>query len=116
MDASRRQAGDHGLKPGECDVNGSREPRVRLVRMEHVIGESFPLGLEPVVPPPTWTRSSSSPQTYRKTPPPRKLLHRSVSPRVTVKFSVLLPTRNRLDLLKQAIETVRRQDYADWEI
>src|SRR3990172_6200173 len=33
-----------------------------------------------------------------------------------MKFSVLLPTRNRLELLQQAIETVRRQDYEDWEI
>lgn len=33
-----------------------------------------------------------------------------------VKFSVLLPTRNRLDLLSRAIETVIRQDYDDWEI
>lgn len=34
----------------------------------------------------------------------------------SMKFSVLLPTRNRLDLLARAIETVRRQDYDDWEI
>jgi len=33
-----------------------------------------------------------------------------------LKFSILLPTRNRLDLLKYAIESVRRQDYPDWEI
>lgn len=33
-----------------------------------------------------------------------------------MKFSVLLPTRNRLELLKFAIESVRRQDYEDWEI
>ena len=33
-----------------------------------------------------------------------------------MKFSVLLPTRNRLDLLKLAIESVRMQDHADWEI
>jgi glycosyltransferase involved in cell wall biosynthesis len=33
-----------------------------------------------------------------------------------MKFSVLLPTRNRLDLLSRAIETVRRQDYDDWEV
>jgi len=33
-----------------------------------------------------------------------------------MKFSVLLPTRNRLDLLRLAIETVRHQDYDDWEI
>ena len=33
-----------------------------------------------------------------------------------MKFSVLLPTRNRLDLLSYAIETVIRQDYTDWEI
>jgi glycosyltransferase involved in cell wall biosynthesis len=33
-----------------------------------------------------------------------------------MKFSVLLPTRNRLDLLSYAIETVRKQDYSDWEI
>ena len=33
-----------------------------------------------------------------------------------MKFSVLLPTRNRLDLLKLAIESVRRQDYDNWEI
>ena len=33
-----------------------------------------------------------------------------------MKFSVLLPTRNRLNLLSYAIETVIRQDYLDWEI
>lgn len=33
-----------------------------------------------------------------------------------MKFSVLLPTRNRLNLLAYAIETVIRQDYSDWEI
>jgi glycosyltransferase involved in cell wall biosynthesis len=33
-----------------------------------------------------------------------------------MKFSVLLPTRNRLDLLSYAVETVMRQDYDDWEI
>lgn len=31
-------------------------------------------------------------------------------------FSVLLPTRDRLELAKSAIETVRRQTYSDWEI
>lgn len=31
-------------------------------------------------------------------------------------FSVLLPTRNRLDLAKGAIETVRAQAFQDWEI
>jgi len=33
-----------------------------------------------------------------------------------MKFSILLPTRNRLELLKLAIESVRRQDFPDWEI
>jgi glycosyltransferase involved in cell wall biosynthesis len=33
-----------------------------------------------------------------------------------MKFSVLLPTRNRLSLLRYAIESVRRQDYDNWEI
>lgn len=33
-----------------------------------------------------------------------------------MKFSVLLPTRNRLALLRYAVESVRRQDYNDWEI
>lgn len=33
-----------------------------------------------------------------------------------MKFSILLPTRNRLDLLRLAIESVRTQDHADWEI
>ena len=33
-----------------------------------------------------------------------------------MKFSVLLPTRNRLDLLQYAVETVRRQNYENWEI
>src|SRR3954469_20581515 len=33
-----------------------------------------------------------------------------------MKFSVLVPTRNRLAYLKNALETVRRQDYDDWEI
>ncbi len=32
------------------------------------------------------------------------------------RFSVLLPTKNRLDLLRYAVETVRRQDFADWEV
>lgn len=33
-----------------------------------------------------------------------------------MKFSVLLPTRDRLELLKLAVESVRLQDCADWEI
>ncbi len=33
-----------------------------------------------------------------------------------MKFSILLPTRNRLDLLKLAIESVLLQDNPDWEI
>lgn len=33
-----------------------------------------------------------------------------------MKFSVLLPTRNRLEYLQQSIETIRRQDYGDWEV
>ena len=33
-----------------------------------------------------------------------------------MKFSILLPTRNRLDLLRYAVESVRQQDDADWEI
>jgi glycosyltransferase involved in cell wall biosynthesis len=33
-----------------------------------------------------------------------------------MKFSVLLPTRNRLEYLRYAVETVRRQDFDDWEI
>lgn len=33
-----------------------------------------------------------------------------------MRFSVLLPTRNRLELLKYAIESVKRQDYDDWEV
>ncbi|MBS0621084.1 MAG: glycosyltransferase family 2 protein [Verrucomicrobia bacterium] len=33
-----------------------------------------------------------------------------------MKFSVLLPTRNRLQFLKYAISSVMRQDYGDWEI
>ena len=31
-------------------------------------------------------------------------------------FSVLLPTRNRLEYLRYAVETIRRQDVPDWEI
>jgi glycosyltransferase involved in cell wall biosynthesis len=33
-----------------------------------------------------------------------------------MKISVLLPTRNRIEYLKYAIESVIRQDYKDWEI
>jgi glycosyltransferase involved in cell wall biosynthesis len=33
-----------------------------------------------------------------------------------MKFSVLLPTYNRLDLLQYAVESVTRQDYDDWEL
>jgi glycosyltransferase involved in cell wall biosynthesis len=31
-------------------------------------------------------------------------------------FSVVIPTHNRLDLLTDAMETVLRQDYSDWEL
>ena len=33
-----------------------------------------------------------------------------------MKFSVLLPTRNRLNLLKHAVNTVLKQDYDNWEL
>lgn len=33
-----------------------------------------------------------------------------------MKFSILLPTRERLELLRHAVESVRLQDYADWEV
>jgi glycosyltransferase involved in cell wall biosynthesis len=33
-----------------------------------------------------------------------------------MKFSLLLPTRNRLDLLRYAVATVQDQSHADWEI
>jgi glycosyltransferase involved in cell wall biosynthesis len=33
-----------------------------------------------------------------------------------MKFSVLLPTRNRLSYLRHAVDSVLRQDYAGWEI
>jgi glycosyltransferase involved in cell wall biosynthesis len=33
-----------------------------------------------------------------------------------VKFSVLIPTRNRLDYLRYAVDSVRGQNYEDWEI
>ena len=31
-------------------------------------------------------------------------------------FSVVIPTNNRLDQLKEAIDTVLKQDYSDWEL
>jgi glycosyltransferase involved in cell wall biosynthesis len=33
-----------------------------------------------------------------------------------MRFSILLPTRNRLEYLKLAVESVLRQDMADWEV
>ena len=33
-----------------------------------------------------------------------------------MKFSILIPTRNRSDLLELAVESVRLQEYPDWEI
>jgi glycosyltransferase involved in cell wall biosynthesis len=33
-----------------------------------------------------------------------------------MRFSILIPTRNRLEFLRYAVETVRRQSYTDWEI
>jgi glycosyltransferase involved in cell wall biosynthesis len=32
------------------------------------------------------------------------------------KFSVLVPTRDRVEYLRQAVESVLYQDYGDWEI
>ena len=47
----------------------------------------------------------------------RKHLYGRVQEGIRVmKFSVLLPTRDRLEYLRYAVETVRRQDYAHWEI
>jgi len=36
--------------------------------------------------------------------------------RDNMKFTILLPTRNRLDLLKYAVESIRMQNYRNWEI
>lgn len=33
-----------------------------------------------------------------------------------MKFSILIPTRERLELLRHAVESVRLQDYSDWEV
>lgn len=33
-----------------------------------------------------------------------------------MRFSVVMPTHNRLHLLRDAIETVRRQNFSDWEV
>jgi glycosyltransferase involved in cell wall biosynthesis len=33
-----------------------------------------------------------------------------------MKFSILLPTRNRLEYLQLAVESVRRQDFSDWQL
>jgi glycosyltransferase involved in cell wall biosynthesis len=33
-----------------------------------------------------------------------------------IKFSILLPTRNRLEYLKLAVESVLRQDFDDWQL
>jgi glycosyltransferase involved in cell wall biosynthesis len=33
-----------------------------------------------------------------------------------IKFSILLPTRNRLEYLKLAVESVLRQDHEDWQL
>ena len=33
-----------------------------------------------------------------------------------MRFSILIPTRNRLEYLKLAVESVLRQDYEDWQL
>lgn len=33
-----------------------------------------------------------------------------------MRFSIVIPTHNRLHLLREAIETVRRQEFEDWEL
>ena len=33
-----------------------------------------------------------------------------------MKFSILIPTRDRLELLRHAVESVRLQEYSDWEV
>jgi hypothetical protein len=33
-----------------------------------------------------------------------------------VRFSALIPTKDRLSLLRLAVQSVRDQDYDDWEI
>ena len=40
--------------------------------------------------------------------PPRSRAH--------LKFSILLPTRNRLEYLRLAVESVLRQDMQDWQL
>ena len=44
------------------------------------------------------------------------ILRAPARPVLRMKLSILLPTRNRLDLLREAIETVRRQEGGQWEI
>src|SRR5262245_62816149 len=53
---------------------------------------------------------------HRKDWRPRRELHRGArATRMRPDFSVLIPTRDRLEYLVQAIETVRRQDFSSWE-
>ena len=39
-----------------------------------------------------------------------------VARRAALKFSVVIPTHDRLDLLRDAVETVLKQDYSKWEL
>src|SRR6185437_14327 len=40
----------------------------------------------------------------------------AVAPMTGKRFTVLLPTRDRLELARDAIQTVRQQSFSDWEL
>ncbi len=44
------------------------------------------------------------------------MISSKVYPSFHVKFSVVIPTRNRLEYLKSAVSSVLRQDYDNWEL
>src|SRR5262249_35001366 len=47
---------------------------------------------------------------------PRYPLRGGLGVALAVKVSVLIPTRERLEYLRYAVESVRRQTFSDWEI
>src|SRR5207245_7033676 len=105
--------------PPTADHQDSGRPWLERVRLAEVVGERRQGEWPPASPPSGIGHrmvAVTAGAAARPSSKPGQHLHTGVRKGAAVRFSVLLPTRNRLEYLRLAIETVRRQDYQDWEI
>ncbi len=73
--------------------------------------------MKPVAPVSSKRRPRPSPESDRRPAPGSSSASRTEHSIIqAVRFSILLPTRNRLEYLRLAVESVLRQDFQDWQL